>query len=144
MKTLLSVGFLVISFNAFSQVGAPASGIDPTTNPSGVGFGAGTPGNTVTPPVTIPSPGAVPGSYGTSPATTTPDVTTPSRGNEFPQQQMQDNTPDLPSTNFPSTTPSFPNTTPSVPNTQDAFPGATNPAGTGVIPGPTGSPTVGP
>lgn len=128
MKTILSVSLLCLSFSAFAQ-------IDSTTNPSGVGFGAGTPGTT--------KPGV------STPGIDTPGIDTPAigqpRGNEFPRQEMQDTSLDLPSTSLPDTTPAFPSTTPSpVPNTQDAFPGATNPTGTGVVPGPTGSGTVGP
>lgn len=136
MKTVLSVSLLCLSFNVFSQSGglggAPSSSMDTSANPSGVGFGAGTPGST-TPGVNTPAPGA-----------TSPDFTGQPRGNEFPQQEMQDTTPDLPSTTTPNASPALPSTTPSVPNTQDAFPGATNPAGTGVVPGPAGSGTVGP
>lgn len=131
MKTILSVSLLCLSFNVFSQAGglggAPSNTIDTTTNPSGVGFGAGTPGAT--------SPGtSTPGVNTPSPADTSPDFTGQPRGNDFPQQEMQDTTPDLPSTSFPDTTPAFPSTTPSpVPNTQDAFPGATNPTGSGTV-----------
>lgn len=126
MKILLSGSLLLMSLAAFAQT-------TPTTNPTGVGFGAGTPGTTVTSPVDTSSPGALPGSFGTSPATTNPDVSTDPRGSEFPRQEMQD-----------SQTPSFPDTTPSAPTNQNTFPGATNPAGSGVAPGPVGSPSVGP
>lgn len=129
MKTVLSVSLLCLSFNVFSQIPG-----DSSTNPSGVGFGSGTPGTTspgtTTPGLNTPSPGA-----------TSPDFTGQPRGNEFPQQQQDITIPDVPSTNFPSTSPAFPSTTPAVPNT---VPGATNPAGTGVAPGPVGSGTLGP
>ena len=117
MKLIISVGIL-LSLGVFAQSNS-------TTNPTGVGFGAGSPGNTITPPISVPSPGAVPGSYGSNPATATPDVTIP---NEFGRQEMQ--------------APAVPRTTPGT--NLDTVPDRMNPAGTGVIPGPTGSSTVGP
>lgn len=149
MKTILSVSLFAISFNVLAQTAGFGSGtttpgsIDPSTNPSDIGFGGG---RTINDPgTTVPSNrDTVPGTMG-SPASGA-DVIGPSRGNEFPQQQMQDTSRDIPSTNYPSSTPAIPDTTPAVPNT---VPGATNPTGTGVapgpvIPGPTGSPAAGP
>jgi hypothetical protein len=119
MKFIISVSFF-LSIGVYAQSNS-------TTNPTGVGFGADSPGNTITPPIGVPSPGAVPGSYGTNPATATPDVTIP---NEFGRQEME--------------APGVPRTTPQAPDNLDTFPDRVNPTGTGVIPGPTGSSTVGP
>lgn len=145
MKTILSVSLFALSLNVLAQTAGfggstrtPGS-IDPSTNPSDIGFGGG---RTINDPgTTAPSNrSTVPGTIG-SPSSGA-DVIGPPRGNEFPQQEMQDTTPNLPSTNYPSSTPTIPDTTPAVPGT---VPGAANPTGTGVAPGsltpgPTGSP----
>lgn len=135
MKTILSVSLFALSFSVMAQTAGFGSGtstpgsIDPSTNPSDIGFGGG---RTINDPgTTVPSSrNTVPGTMG-APASGA-DVIGPSRGNEFPEQQMQDTSPDLPSTNYPSSTPAIPDTTPAMPST---VPGATNPTGTGVVPG---------
>lgn len=121
MKKFLSFSMLLMCFSLYAQT-------TPTTDPTGVGFGAGSPG----------TPGVTPGGTGMGPATTNPDVSSPPRGNTFPQQQQrQEPVPDQPSTNFPNTTPAFP-------NPSGTTPSGTNSSGTGVAPGPVGSPSVGP
>lgn len=135
-KTILSIVFVLLTQGVHSQTRTPGTttpgtATDPTTNPSGVGFGGGSPsGTTTNPPVTIPSPGAVPGSFDSG---TQDDII----------QQQQERTrprvivPDSPST-FPDTTPAFPDS--SVP-ARPSIPGERTIPGTGTTTGGTDSGT---
>lgn len=135
-KTILSVVLLLLTIEVHSQTrtpgtATPGTATDPTTNPSGIGFGGGTPsGTTTNPPVTIPSPGAVPGTPGTG-----------VQDNNL-QQQEERTTPGVivpgsPST-FPDTTPAFPDSTvparPSIPGERTIPDSQTTPGGIGTDP----------
>jgi hypothetical protein len=136
-KAILSVALLLLTLEVHSQTGrpggatttTPGTATDPTTDPSGVGFGGGTPSGTITnPPVTIPSPGAVPGDIG--------DPTL--QGDNLQEQQQRTPprviVPDSPST-FPDTTPAFPDATvpaePSIPGERTIPDSGTTTGGTG-------------
>ncbi|MFP5386566.1 MAG: hypothetical protein ACLGHN_10835 [Bacteriovoracia bacterium] len=100
-KVLLSVALVLLTLGVHSQTGGPTT--DPTTNPSGVGFGGATPsGTTTNPPVTIPSPGAVPG-----------NISDPGARGDNLQRQQERTTPGVRVPNSPST---FPDTTPAIPD----------------------------
>lgn len=119
---IILVGFFFFLNTAFGQSGGLGGASDPTTDPTGVGFGAPT-GTTTTPSASTTTP-----NEGSNQGTMTNENTLGvPRGNDYPQQQMQDSS-STPGTVTPnSTTPSAGGIAPT--GTATPTPGAT---GTGI------------